>query len=286
MPKTILVIAIVLTAILATVAGTIAQESTPVIESSPADDCDVTARSEEELTSLNATATAQQATPVAMPAIELPEGEPLDAATLNALDETLRLVEACAESGDIGKLLALYSDAYVTGIALAPEPEPIVPGQGHAHAEGGAETPAKHEIATPSVTDAVRLEDGRIAAKVISDGAEGAGDIVFFVEQNGAWVIDDIREALPEGPIGGDLPFPVQAAIAAAAIERGVAIEAVSVVRFEAVDWPDSSLGCPKEGEFYAQVITPGYLVVLSIDGEEIEYHTDSVDRAVPCEPA
>jgi hypothetical protein len=55
------------------------------------------------------------------------------------------------------------------------------------------------------------------------------------------------------------------------------------VVRVEAVEWPDTSLGCPKPGEFYAQVITPGYLIVLAVDGEEIEYHADEAGNAVRC---
>ena len=34
--------------------------------------------------------------------------------------------------------------------------------------------------------------------------------------------------------------------------------------RVYAVEWPDSSLGCPQQGRSYLQVITPGYLVSLT----------------------
>ncbi len=34
--------------------------------------------------------------------------------------------------------------------------------------------------------------------------------------------------------------------------------------------------GLPRPGEFYIQVITPGYLIVLQAGGRQYEYHTDS----------
>ena len=60
-------------------------------------------------------------------------------------------------------------------------------------------------------------------------------------------------------------------------------LEAIEVVSVKAVDWPDTSLGCPEEGMMYAQVITPGYLVVLGVEGEEYQYHTDTAGRVVLC---
>jgi hypothetical protein len=255
-----------------------AQEASPA-----AGGCPVTPRTDSELISLNATAESIVATPIARAPVEFPTGEPIDASILAALDETLSLVTGCARSGDLARLLALYSDAYVSGIALAPEPEPIVPGQGYDHAGGPVATPSSIVVA-PFVEMAVRLPDGRVAALVSTGRMSGVREVVIFVEERGRWVIDDVRATLPEGPIGGDLPFPVQAAVASAVANRGVPPESVTVVRYETVDWADSSLGCPEEGGVYAQVITPGYLVVLSIAGEEVEYHTDALDRAVECD--
>ena len=40
----------------------------------------------------------------------------------------------------------------------------------------------------------------------------------------------------------------------------------------EAVEWPDGALGCPEMGMMYIQQITPGYQVVLSLDGTEYDY--------------
>ncbi len=50
-----------------------------------------------------------------------------------------------------------------------------------------------------------------------------------------------------------------------------------------AVIWPDSSLGCPQPGLEYAQVLTPGYQILLSYQGVESEYHSDGNSTVVEC---
>ena len=47
----------------------------------------------------------------------------------------------------------------------------------------------------------------------------------------------------------------------------------IVVVEDNEVEWPDSSLGCPKPGMVYLQVITPGRLIVLEVAGTRYEYH-------------
>ena len=54
----------------------------------------------------------------------------------------------------------------------------------------------------------------------------------------------------------------------------GAESDAVTVVSTEEVEWSDSSLGCPDPDAMYAQVITPGYLIVLESDGNTFNYHT------------
>lgn len=55
----------------------------------------------------------------------------------------------------------------------------------------------------------------------------------------------------------------------------------------EAVDWPDSSLGCSRPGEFYAQVVTLGYRVKVQLKtGEPTlrEFHTsEDFNQVVEC---
>ena len=57
----------------------------------------------------------------------------------------------------------------------------------------------------------------------------------------------------------------------------------IQVVSVEAVEWSDSSLGCPSEGMDYAQVITPGYEIILQADGAEYRYHSDKEHFMVLC---
>lgn len=52
----------------------------------------------------------------------------------------------------------------------------------------------------------------------------------------------------------------------------------IQVTRVEAREWSDTSLGCPESGKVYAQVITPGFLVVLQAAGKTYEYHSDRVE--------
>ncbi len=75
----------------------------------------------------------------------------------------------------------------------------------------------------------------------------------------------------------------LSAAISAIAAELGLPAEGLQITSVEPRDWPDASLGCPREGEMYAQVITPGYDVVVAVDGAEMRYHTDRQGNVVHC---
>jgi hypothetical protein len=81
----------------------------------------------------------------------------------------------------------------------------------------------------------------------------------------------------------------IDAAVRAGALYAGASQSDLGVVRVEAREWGDSSLGCPQPGFFYAQVITPGFLVLLTVSGQvgqparQLEYHTDMRGRAVLC---
>lgn len=51
----------------------------------------------------------------------------------------------------------------------------------------------------------------------------------------------------------------------------------------EARQWRDSSLGCPREGMMYNQVITPGYLIILEAEGKTYEFHTSKSQNVILC---
>ncbi len=53
----------------------------------------------------------------------------------------------------------------------------------------------------------------------------------------------------------------------------GVSSEEIEVIEVEEVEWPDTSLGCPQPGMAYAQVIVPGWRVVMRVNDDVYEYH-------------
>ena len=74
--------------------------------------------------------------------------------------------------------------------------------------------------------------------------------------------------------VGGSPTQLIERAKAEVASIARSAAESVQVVSVEAMDWSDSSLGCPKAGMMYAQVITPGYKIVLDSGGRTYDFHT------------
>jgi hypothetical protein len=62
-----------------------------------------------------------------------------------------------------------------------------------------------------------------------------------------------------------------------------LASKAIRLVSVEAVEWSDTSLGCPQPGMMYAQVITLGFRVVLEAKGKKHTYHTDRGRFVVLC---
>jgi hypothetical protein len=75
----------------------------------------------------------------------------------------------------------------------------------------------------------------------------------------------------------------VELAQRALAQELGIDVATIKLTQIEQVEWRDSSLGCPKPGMNYLQVITPGYRIVLEAQGRSYEYHTDTGKRVVYC---
>jgi hypothetical protein len=85
-----------------------------------------------------------------------------------------------------------------------------------------------------------------------------------------------------------ELPARAEELVAIARVDLArrldLAPEAIRTVSVEAVEWPDASLGCPQPGMMYAQVITPGFRVILEAQGEVYEYHTDRAQMVILCE--
>ena len=74
-------------------------------------------------------------------------------------------------------------------------------------------------------------------------------------------------------PIAADDRTIADKAIQALADYLDLPVTAVSVDSVRAVDWRDSSIGCPQPGEAYMQVITPGHKITLRVDGDVYVVH-------------
>ena len=81
-------------------------------------------------------------------------------------------------------------------------------------------------------------------------------------------------------PKGTYVPVPSHQKIADAVLnalsaDLGVLRDSLNINDVKPVDWPNASLGCPKSGYVYAQVITPGYKLIIEFDGVLYYAHTD-----------
>jgi len=65
---------------------------------------------------------------------------------------------------------------------------------------------------------------------------------------------------------------------------RDIDKEQIALAAVKAVNWPDTSLGCPEPGMVYAQVVTRGYRMLLSYDRKIYEYHSDQGNRVIYCQ--
>ena len=107
-------------------------------------------------------------------------------------------------------------------------------------------------------------------------------------------VVTDVVDVI-EGPRGpkeepgskeemvGEQEQAVEAAIEALVDETGASDDQIELVSVESVQFRDSSLGCPQRGMMYLQVITPGYRVILSLEGQTYDYRVAG-ERAMLCQ--
>ena len=78
---------------------------------------------------------------------------------------------------------------------------------------------------------------------------------------------------MPRASWPAELDPQVNQARADLAKTTKVAPEAIEVVSAAVVAWPDSSLGCPKPGQHYMQMITEGVRIVLKVGDKRFAYH-------------
>ena len=100
---------------------------------------------------------------------------------------------------------------------------------------------------------------------IICEQKEGDSATPFFVEEEQERVAAAAQQLVAE--------------------RKGMSAESLTVVSVEAVQWPNSCLGCAAPNEMCLMVITPGYRVLLQAGDARYEVHTDCTGRvAILCE--
>lgn len=76
----------------------------------------------------------------------------------------------------------------------------------------------------------------------------------------------------------------IEQAVEDLAQREAVPASTIEVVSFEAVTWPDTSMGCPHPAMRYQQVPQDGARIVLRLHGELRVYHSGGRRRPFLCE--
>jgi hypothetical protein len=80
-------------------------------------------------------------------------------------------------------------------------------------------------------------------------------------------------DALQAPELPEDLESLVMLAKLDLSLKTGVNVDEIATLSVEEINFSDSSLGVREPGVEYAQVVTPGIIIMLEADGEEYEYH-------------
>jgi hypothetical protein len=139
------------------------------------------------------------------PGFQMPEGEPSDQVTVDAVLETLWHLGACINAGDFwGRYAALFTEDYFRRELerFGPIPEEALA----SIAASPVALPADFQVALLAVIDIRMLPDGRVAGlfDVQDPFAEPPGPSRFyweFVQEEGRWLID---EQIMLGPVQPD----------------------------------------------------------------------------------
>lgn len=129
-------------------------------------------------------------------------------------------------------------------------------------------------------------QPGEVYAQVQTPGyrvtLEARGERYVYHTDSGTRVIAVTAQYAP----GVDREVPDLLTITALAKEhlaaaQGIDPEEVFLASIQEETWPDASLGRPQPGESYAQVETPGHVLLLEYEGGVEAYHADLTGRIV-----
>jgi hypothetical protein len=153
---------------------------------------------------------------------ELPAGVPLDAKTADEITQAVRHLEACANTGDIFRFMALFTDAALARVPLAADPEARAELVAMAAATP-TPSPVGQRAAFAGPWRLERLPDGRVLAAVVWFGHEDDACIdpnrieaLILAEQAGQWLIDERIEAVAAGEMIDLVGLPPSVGVACA----------------------------------------------------------------------
>jgi hypothetical protein len=134
----------------------------------------------------------------------VPEGQPPDQQTTQAIEATIDQYIDCSNSGDVLRWLSLYSDGYLRRVF---DPEDELSADTANQLIDSIATPesiaAEAAITLIAIREMVQLPDGRVAVVLETDGGDPnpeGPDVNLFVlaDQGGRWIIDDAVDDIDE----------------------------------------------------------------------------------------
>lgn len=128
----------------------------------------------------------------------------------------------------------------------------------------------------------VHVAIGLVAASLLAACGTGTDETVTPSPDKETRVSDDpASEQRPLTPLQRQVEF----ARADLARRLGVDGERIEVLLARNVTWRDGSMGCPKPGRGYAQVLTPGVQIRLGHGKRQFDYHGPRTGEPFLCEP-
>jgi hypothetical protein len=110
-------------------------------------------------------------------------------------------------------------------------------------------------------------------------------EIIARSPRDGAEVVLARQEVLIGPGDGGGAPWQlIDRAVRDLAVRLNIDVNTITVARAEAVEWANAALECPAPDEAVAEVLTPGYRIVLAAQGQQYTYHADTKGRIVLCQ--
>jgi hypothetical protein len=122
----------------------------------------------------------------------------------------------------------------------------------------GSATP--FQVALPPTSDASLVEPGLPTQEAKKDDAQ-----------------------MTHSPTSIGMEFLIEKAKEDLAQRLSITIAEISLAKAEEVVWSNASLGCPQTGMAYADVLTPGYLILLEANDAVYEYHTSKGTEVIYC---